>query len=166
MKKHTINLAFGLFLFGPFLATLSADDKTLVDNDDIRKTSEMLLSDDHIIRERGVEMIRNHHSQQIAALKQLILDKQNFVHRPKSVEASILLLGEMHAIESVDLLVALVDYPFCAHPDAQTIEEITVNMRPRIGGISSSSLFTPFERRCPAVSALIRIGEPCRASAY
>ena len=140
---------------------LSGDDKPPDDDAAIRKATQMLLSDDPTIRERGGEMVRQQYSQQVTALKELILEKDNFMHHTESVEASIGLLGEMRAVEAVDLLVDVIRYPECAHPDAKSVEEIACTLRSRRGRGSLSTGFGAIEEQYPAVRALIRIGEPC-----
>lgn len=159
--KFVVSLFVLSCTLGASSLIFSGDDKPSGDEDAIRKATQMLLSDDPAVRARGSEMMRQHYSQQVAALKELIRDKDNFMHHTKSVEASIGLLGEMRAVEAVDLLIDVIRYPECAHPDAKSVEEIACTLRSRRGRGSLSTGFGPIKDEYPAVRALIRIGEPC-----
>ncbi|GAH57113.1 unnamed protein product, partial [marine sediment metagenome] len=88
----------------------------------------------------------------VAGLIAIIDEKENRVRKPASVYAAMTVLGEMRAIEAVDVLVGHIGFPHVYEGEPMPIFGGMGMMHDGLKGI---------ERAYPAVRPLIQIGEPC-----
>ena len=122
-----------------------------------RKTStlERLLSNDvNVIEEAKDELIttRKH---LIDGLIKIVNQKENRIKREASVRAAIIVLGEMRAMEAVELLVDNIGFPYVMEPLSEPRPGPPAGMgtiRPGLNGI---------QKTYPAIGSLLKIGEPC-----
>ena len=96
----------------------------------------------------------------IAARKELIdqliaiiSEKENRIGKPASVRAAMYVLGEMRAVEAIDVLIEYMGFPRIF--EEGQLAPISVD-----GGTMGRSLKAT-RRIYPGVDALIKIGEPC-----
>jgi len=90
----------------------------------------------------------------IGQLINIVKDKQNRLRRRASVRAAMFILGEMRAVEAVQVLVDHIGFPQVYE---YTGESIPVDAE---GGMLHRGI-KGFQKTYPAVKALIKIGEPC-----
>ncbi len=90
----------------------------------------------------------------IARLINIVDEKENRLTRRASVRATIFILGEMRAVEAVQVLVDHIGFPQVYE---YTGESIPVDAE---GGMLHRGI-KGFQKTYPAVKALIKIGEPC-----
>lgn len=84
----------------------------------------------------------------------IIEDKKNLQKKQASVEAAMFVLGEIRAVEAIEVLVDHIGYPYVLEsPGGQYSAIVT-------GGRTGRGL-KGMQKVCPAVPALIKIGEPC-----
>lgn len=86
----------------------------------------------------------------IGQLIDIIEEQENRSHEKTSVQAAMYILGEMRALEAIDVLVGHLGFPFTENEGVIVIH----------GGM----MFRKLEdagRMYPGVDALIKIGEPC-----
>jgi hypothetical protein len=83
----------------------------------------------------------------IKQLIEIITEEQNRRGKRAVVNSAMLVLGEMRAVEAVDVLVEYIGFPELIAPGWATPHQI--------GGMGRGT------HRLPAVDALIKIGEPC-----
>jgi len=114
-----------------------------------------LLSDDtHEIREAENEIITSR-KRLIEDLKSMVGKSENRTRRQLSVRAAILILGEMRAVECVELLVQNIEFPYVREPDSEP------RPGPPVGAGTIGVGLKAVERSYPAVQSLVKIGEPC-----
>jgi hypothetical protein len=118
-------------------------------------TLERLLSNDvNVIEEAKDELIATRRNL-IEGLIKIVNQKENRIKREASVRAAIIVLGEMRAVEAVELLVDNIGFPYVMEPWSE----------PRPGppaGMGTIGLgLSRIQKTYPAVGALVKIGEPC-----
>ena len=86
----------------------------------------------------------------IGQLIQIIEDKENRVYNKTSVQTAMYILGEMRALEAIDVLVEQLGFPFTENGGVTVMH----------GGMMFQRL-EDAGRMYPGVDALIKIGEPC-----
>lgn len=90
----------------------------------------------------------------VGDLVAIIKEKKNRLRKRASVEAAMFILGEMRAVEAVQVLVDHIGFPQVYE---YTGESIPVDAE---GGMLHRGI-KGFQKTYPAVKALIKIGEPC-----
>jgi len=90
----------------------------------------------------------------ITQLIDIIKEKENRIKNQASVRAAMFILGEMRAVEAVQVLVDHIGFPQVYE---YTGESIPVDAE---GGMLHRGI-KGFQKTYPAVKALIKIGEPC-----
>jgi len=120
--------------------------------DDRPQVIERLLSKDPVQVNQARDELLSARRDLIGKLKRIVEDPNNRAYKGPSVEAAIFLLGEMRAIEAVEVLADHIAWPVVQKPDE----------RPHPPEISSRVMVTTLAsfRRWPSVAALVKIGEP------
>jgi len=89
----------------------------------------------------------------IAKLIDIIKEKENLLNNQPSVRAAIFILGEMRAVEAIDVLVDQIGFPRIYEGEAGIV------------GLEGGTMFhrglKNIGKVYPAAGALIKIGEPC-----
>jgi hypothetical protein len=114
---------------------------------------ERLLSEETAEIAEATEELIETRKQLIRQLIELIENEQNRQLRHPCVRSAIYILGEMRALEAIDVLVEHIRYP-----EGIVVDGLIIDVGPALlrgGGVSG------IERICPAVPALIKIGHPC-----
>ena len=125
------------------------------------KTVRLLLSKDYKTRQQAKQQILQERKNMTSELSAIVADPENHVYRPESVRNAMLCLGQLRALEGIEVLVTYIGFPWVHHPDAGEYPG------PRGGGKNKPPLKGSPEaskwlkQQCPAVPALINIGEPC-----
>lgn len=86
----------------------------------------------------------------IGQLIQIIEDKENRVYNTTSVQTAMYILGEMRALEAIDVLVEQLGFPHTAEGGLTVMQGGMMFQRLKDAG-----------RMYPGVNALVKIGEPC-----
>ena len=114
-----------------------------------------------LLAEDGTE-IKGAQDELVAARKELvgeliaiIREKENRVRKKPSVEAAMFVLGEMRAVECVELLVENIGFPYVREPDSEPRPGPRGGMGTIVYGLKG------IQKVYPGVEALIKIGEPC-----
>ncbi len=112
-----------------------------------------LLADAPGTRKKAQNELLAARSKLISDLSKIVDDKNIQIKRTDSVLKAMFILGEMRAVEAVDVLVANIAFPDNLPPDTTFRRNVTV-------GLSGTIRTRPF-RTCRAVEALTKIGQPC-----
>lgn len=139
-------------VFAGSAATLLAAESTRPMKTVRDKTVRMLLSD-FKTQEKAKKQILEERKKTISELTAIVADPENHVYRSESVRKAMSCLGELRALEGIEVLVTYIGFPWVHHPDAGEYPG------PAVGGRNSPG--HPIERLLPAIPALINIGEPC-----
>jgi len=121
------------------------------------KTVRLLLSKNYRTRQKATQQIYEERKTMTSELSAIVADPENHVHRPESVRDAMRCLGQLRALEGIEVLVTYIGFPHVHHPDAGEYPRLT-------GGQNRPEFRAPIERlarRLPAIGALISIGEPC-----
>lgn len=113
---------------------------------------ERLLSKDGIEIKEAQNQLLAARKDLIARLISIIEDKENRVKGQASVRAAIFLLGEMRSVEAIEALVEHIGFPFVYEGEPMIVDIEGGMIHRGLKGIGKTY---------PAVSALIKIGEPC-----
>ncbi len=114
-----------------------------------------LLSDDETTREQAKQELFAARTDLISQLISIVDNEQNQQTRRESVRAAMFILGEMRALEAVDVLVTCVAFPYVL-PSGEEPASVRVTIARRTHLLGSG----PLDER-PAIEALVKIGEPC-----
>ena len=129
------------------IGTLSGTTKT--------STLERLLSNDVNVIEKAKNELITTRKDLIERLIKIVNQKENRIKREASVRAAIIVLGEMRAVEAIELLVDNIGFPYVREPYSE----------PRPGPLAGSGTIgrglSGIQKTYPGVGALIKIGEPC-----
>jgi len=88
----------------------------------------------------------------IARLINIVKNNENRLKRQASVRAAMFILGEMRAVEAIEALVEHIGFPFVYEGEPMIVDIEGGMIHRGLKGIGKTY---------PAVSALIKIGEPC-----
>lgn len=114
----------------------------------------LLSNDFNEIKEAQDEIVTSRKNL-ISGLINIVEQKENRIKKESSVRAAIFILGEMRAVEAVQVLVGHIGFP---HVTEQW-REPTPGPPAGMGTIRSG--LSGIQKTYPAVGALIKIGEPC-----
>ena len=94
-------------------------------------------------------------------LSKIVADPENHVYRSESVRKAMSCLGELRALEGIDVLVTYIGFPWVHHPDAGEYpgRRVGGKNKPPLKGSPQASKW--LKQQLPAIPALINIGEPC-----
>jgi hypothetical protein len=120
--------------------------------DESPEVTEGLLSKDPAQVNQARDELISARRDLIRQLKHIIEDPNNRAYKRSSVRAAMVILGEMRALEAINLLVEHIGWPKL-HKPGEPFFPVAIN-----GGDMVTTL--PSYRRWPAVDALVRIGEP------
>lgn len=129
------------------IGTLSGTKKT--------STLERLLSNDvNVIEEAKDELIATR-KYLIDGLIKIVNQKENRIKREASVRTAIIVLGEMRAVEAVQVLVDNIGFPYVMEPWSEPMPGPPAGMGTIVPGLNG------IQKTYPAVGSLVMIGEPC-----
>lgn len=114
-----------------------------------------LLSKDVIAIKKAQNELIAARKNLISGLIKIVEQKENRIKKDASVRAAIFVLGEMRAVEAIELLVDNIGFPYVKEPWSEPRPGPPAGMgtiRPGLSGI---------QKTYPAVGALVKIGEPC-----
>jgi hypothetical protein len=105
---------------------------------------ELLLSDDEAGRIRARNQILGLRAAHIAELSTIVRDADSQLNRPASVQNAIEILGDLRAVEAIDVLVNSIAFPFVRYSDPPITPAWTISR----------------DAEFPSANALAKIGEP------
>jgi hypothetical protein len=115
---------------------------------------EGLLSEDATTIKEAQDKLVAERKALISQLMSVIGEKENRQRRQASVEAAMYVLGEMRAVEAVEVLAEHIGFPY--------VQEAPDEPYAIMGGMGRTGRgWRGMERASRAVPALIKIGEPC-----
>jgi len=91
----------------------------------------------------------------VGRLIEITANVENRVKKPASVHSAIFVLGEMRAVEAIEVLVGHIGFPLVREPCPPWYPARGAGMGQSYGHLREAG------RAYPAAAALIKIGEPC-----
>ncbi|MHC4646344.1 MAG: hypothetical protein ACYTBJ_12660 [Planctomycetota bacterium] len=139
--------AVGVFLMGAGVEKALKEEK-------LPAIERLLVDDSQTIKQAQDELVAAR-KELISRLVDIIGKVENRVKKRASVRAAMYVLGEMRAVEGIDVLVEHIAFPWVREPWPEWYPG------PGVSGGTWQKGLKGIGKIFPAVDALIKIGEPC-----
>ena len=148
-------------VFAGSAATLLAAESPKPSKTVETETVRLLLSKNYRTQEKAKKQIFEERKKMTSELTAIIADPENHAYRRESVRKAMSCLGELRAVEGIEVLVTYIGFPSVHHPDAGEYPGPPGGGRnkPPLKGSPGESKWLAW--KFPAIPALINIGEPC-----
>ena len=153
-------LIVGVILSGSALTLLATEPPRPMKTGRL-KSVRMLLSKNYRTQQQAKQQILAERKAMTSELSAIVADPENHVYRAESVRKAMELLGELRALEGIEVLVTYIGFPWVHHPDAGEYPGPPTGgkNKPPLKGSPGASKWRA--EQFPAIGALINIGEPC-----
>lgn len=159
LKMSSRLLIVGVILSGSALTLLATEPPRPMKTGRL-KSVRMLLSKNYRTQQQAKQQILAERKKMTSELSAIVADPENHVYRPESVRKAMELLGELRALEGIEVLVTYIGFPHVHHPDAGEYPDTGGGKnKPVLKGSPGEAKW--LAEQFPAIGALINIGEPC-----